>query len=110
MGSTKCVSVCRCLTECDTLLWRKKKKKKKTKKNEAIYALHDGKWCIQLLLLIYFLPEPTLDFLVPRTFNCLFLSCLRCWRAFLSTFSARPERTRRYLTSFFFKKSSESQT
>lgn len=40
----------------------------------------------------FFFPEPTLAFLVPRTFFWRFFNSFRCLRAFLSTFSASPWR------------------
>jgi len=50
----------------------------------------------------YFLPEAAaaLFFSLPRTFLARFLRSLRCLREIFSTLR-RPERTKRYLASFF---------
>ena len=69
----------------------------RTSKIHYIYQVKmQTEWTV--LLECHFLPAPTLAFLVPRTFFCLFFLSLRCFRLDLP-FSARPNWNRKVTKS-----------
>ena len=51
----------------------------------------------------HFLPDPTLAFLTPRTFFCLFFLSLRCFRLALP-FSARPSYKGKRITTCYIRR------